>query len=69
MQCNIDRRGRWFRAICGTAMLISGVFGAFQPGWSNLLFGIGLAAAGLFVLFEAAKGWCVARALGFRTPI
>lgn len=28
-----------------------------------------LAAAGLFSLFEANRGWCAARALGFKTKI
>lgn len=27
-----------------------------------------LAAAGAFALYEAARGWCAARALGFKTP-
>lgn len=27
-----------------------------------------LAAAGWFGLYEARRGWCVARAMGFRTP-
>lgn len=27
------------------------------------------AAAGIFGLYEARKGWCAVRAMGFRTPI
>lgn len=30
---------------------------------------IGLLAAGAFGVFEARKGWCAVRALGFKTPV
>jgi hypothetical protein len=30
---------------------------------------VALAGSGVFMLFEAFKGWCVARACGLKTPL
>jgi hypothetical protein len=30
---------------------------------------VALAGSGIFMLFEALKGWCVARACGLKTPL
>ena len=73
MISNIDRKGRLIRAITGVFCLILGVV-VVSYGWNEsptfrwTVGGI-LVLAGLFQLFEAQKGWCVMRALGFRTPI
>jgi hypothetical protein len=74
LQRNIDTRGRIARGATGVACLaiaaaIAG--GASQPRsaalhWTCI---IALMAAGLFQVFEAAVGWCVARACGLRTPL
>lgn len=73
MITNIDRKGRIARAMTGVICLIlSGVVAAY--GWNEgpmirwTVSGI-LAVAGLFQLYEAWKGWCVMRALGYRTPM
>jgi len=72
--CNIDLRGRRYRYRIGFALLALGVvvyalgvgyFGGALPR----LIAIVLAAAGLFSIFEANRGWCAARALGFKTKI
>jgi len=75
MQCNIDARGRRLRLIsgilCGTiggALIILAL--VRDPwSWRLLLGGVGLLALGLFQVFEARKGWCIVRALGFKTPV
>ena len=75
MQCNIDAKGKAVRlvyglamlgaAAIGTALLITGVIAG---GW--LWVGvIALALLGGFGVFEARAGWCVVRAMGFKTPV
>lgn len=64
LTCNIDKKGRVARAISGVLTLAVAV-----PCWVYLdpLLAVLFVLAGLFQLFEAAKGWCVMRAMGFRT--
>ncbi len=73
LACNIDRRGRIVRAVSGLVCLALGVavllLGGWLPGWLRWGGGALLAALGAFQLFEARKGWCAVRALGYRTPI
>jgi hypothetical protein len=74
MQCNIDARGRALRRNSGIACCVAGVAAAVRAIWSSyrvplLVVGAILILAGLFQLFEARKGWCALRAMGFRTPI
>jgi hypothetical protein len=61
---NIGAPGRVARGICGVATLAA--------AWSfreNPAGGVTLALGGLFMLFEAFRGWCVARACGLKTPM
>ena len=74
MQCNIDNRGRQARMITGAITAAVGVglvmaarLGALPP-WA-LWAGVGCLAGGAFSIFEGVKGWCVVRALGFKTPM
>jgi len=75
MQCNIDQRGRTARALWGIVMVLlaAGWIAAWLysgfGGWWSLIGAALLAATGLFSLYEAKKGWCVMRAMGFRTPM
>jgi hypothetical protein len=62
---NIDHRGRLVRGACALALLIGAGFGFFASVWLGLV----LAAAGLFALFEALRGWCVLRACGLKTRL
>jgi hypothetical protein len=62
-QPNIGKTGRILRGLIGVALLGSAV-AAWQVQW---LAGVGLAAGGVFCLFEALRGWCAARACGLRT--
>jgi hypothetical protein len=74
LTCNIDRSGRWARGISGAAFLIVAALvlldalsvGAPAVRWTV---GLVLAAIGAFQVFEAWTGWCIMRALGFRTPM
>jgi hypothetical protein len=75
MQCNIDKRGRRARAIWGIVMLLVAVAVAVCGatgvviGWWVWVIAAVLVVAGLFGLYEARKGWCMMRAMGFRTPM
>ncbi len=75
MQCNIDAKGKAIRLVCGLATVVAGVVllilaatGVLTPWWVWL---IALAAlgGGAFQVFEGWSGWCVIRAMGFRTPV
>lgn len=63
-QPNITTTGRILRGVFGVLLLVAAVY----------LYGVNLAAcaaaavAGVFCLFEAFRGWCVARACGLKTP-
>ena len=64
--CNIGTRGRWIRGTGGLICLGSAIalwFGIDERFWS-----IGLFLAGIFMIYEAARGWCAIRALGIKTP-
>ena len=62
---NIDHRGRIARGVIGSLCLIAGiVIVDFQ-----LIVGLVFVVAGLFALFEAVRGWCLARACGLKTKV
>ena len=62
---NINHRGRIARGVIGTICLIGGIITVDYAFWLGLV----LVAAGLFAIYEAMSGWCVARACGIRTKI
>jgi len=62
---NISNRGRLVRGLCALALLVGAGFGSCESEW----LGVALAAVGVFVLFEALRGWCVLRACGIKTRI
>lgn len=61
---NIEMRGRIARAVCGL-LCLSGAF--FLK--DHTVTAVACAGSGLFMLFEAVRGWCVARACGLKTPM
>ena len=71
LACNIDPYGRTLRYRIGFTLLALGVLGAALAARVGskvgLVLGGLLVAGGLFSLFEANRGWCAARALGFKT--
>jgi hypothetical protein len=62
---NIKRQGRIARGVIGTLCLIAGIILVDFYFWLGLVF----VAAGLFAIYEALRGWCLARACGIRTKI
>jgi hypothetical protein len=74
LTCNIDRSGRWARGISGALFLAIAAFvlwGGLSIGgpWVRWTVGVVAAILGVFQIFEAVAGWCVIRALGFKTPM
>ena len=75
MQCNIDAKGKAVRLIYGLLMIAAGLLvaaltlAAVLTGWWWWLAAVGLIGAGAFGVFEARAGWCVMRAMGFKTPV
>jgi hypothetical protein len=62
---NIKRQGRIARGVIGPRCLITGIILVDVRLWLGLIFVV----AGLFALFEALRGWCLARACGIKTKI
>ena len=74
LECNIDARGKAVRLRLG----IIGVLSSLGLAAACLLISApdlawivptGAFIGGAFAIFEGRTGWCVVRALGFRTPI
>jgi hypothetical protein len=69
--CNIDRRGRWIRGLLGVfALALAGGALFWSEGRGTVYRGAAavLAVAGAFGVYEACRGWCIARGMGFKTP-
>ena len=69
---NIDERGRRYRGIAGSVCVGAaiGVALTCRP-WSTgcVIAVVSLAVGGLFMIFEARRGWCALRACGIKTPL
>ena len=62
---NIDNKGRLVRGLGALALLVGAGFGFAVSVW----LGIALLASGVFVAFEALRGWCALRACGIRAKL
>jgi hypothetical protein len=62
---NIGRAGRVLRAAFGLACIVAGILLSGHSLWLGMV----LVAGGIFGLFEAARGWCLARACGIKTKL
>ncbi len=62
-QPNIKRQGRIARGVIGALCLIAGIVLVDYNLWLGLVFVV----AGLFAIYEALRGWCLARACGIKT--
>jgi hypothetical protein len=62
---NIGKQGRIARGVIGTLCLIAGIILVDFTLWLGLVFVV----AGLFAIYEALRGWCLARACGVKTKI
>jgi hypothetical protein len=63
LQPNIGSTGRWIRGVLGVMLALVGL-GCL---WVNLWLALLMLVSAALVLFEASRGWCVARACGVRT--
>ena len=73
MTPNIKRNGRIARAITGLLTIGAGV-AFWAVSWPESLVGrwvliVICMMVGLFQLYEAKRGWCIARACGMKTPM
>jgi hypothetical protein len=66
LQRNIDGRGKRVRFISGIGLVIAGTLMLWLWSW---LISTALIVVGAFAIVEALAGWCVLRALGFRTRL
>ena len=62
---NLGKHGRIARGVIGALCLIAGIVLVDFVLWLGLIF----VAAGLFAIYEAVSGWCLARACGIKTKI
>lgn len=62
---NLDHRGRIARGVIGCICLMAGIITVDY----HLATGLALVVAGLFGIFEAVRGWCLARACGLKTKL
>ena len=71
MQCNIDAKGKATRLVIGLAMVIVGATALLVWQLNNLAWWLALACigCGVFAVIEGWSGWCVVRAMGFKTRV
>ncbi|MFA9478029.1 hypothetical protein ACERK3_06930 [Phycisphaerales bacterium AB-hyl4] len=75
MQCNIDARGRSVRLVAGlvtaavSILLIALLLMNLVQGMAWWIVAIAAGLGGAFQIYEGWAGWCVLRAMGWRTPI
>jgi len=62
---NIGNIGRLVRGLGALTLLVGAGFGFCVSVWLGAV----LAVLGVFVLFEALRGWCVMRACGIKTRL
>jgi hypothetical protein len=62
---NIETKGRVVRGLAALVLLLKAIVFFQMSIFLNLI----LPVSGLFVLFEALRGWCAVRACGVRTKI
>ena len=75
MQCNIGAKGKAVRlrlglmALAGALALAAVVLTGFLEGVIWWYAVAATAFGGLFTIWEARAGWCIIRAMGFKTPL
>ena len=62
---NISNTGRLVRGLGAVGLLVGAGFSFFLSAW----LGVALAVSGVFVLFEALRGWYVLRVGGLKTRL
>jgi len=74
LTCNIDARGKLARLLYGLVLCIIGLLVLYFLAWGSgsilrWFLALALLAGGGFAIFEGWSGWCVMRAMGFKTPM
>ena len=74
LTCNINSRGKLVRLIWGLVLIVLGVVmliaWALPRGTAGpWIVTVVCLLLGGFAVFEARAGWCVVRAMGFKTPV
>ena len=75
MECNIDAKGKAARLVAGIATLVLGLvlIGNNASGFTGYEVPMAVILAifdgAAFTIFEAWQGWCVIRAMGFKTRL
>ena len=75
MECNIGAKGKAARlrlglmALAGALALAVVILGGFVEGTIWWYAVAATAFGGLFAIWEARAGWCIVRAMGFKTPL
>lgn len=74
LTCNIDAKGKALRLIIGLVALLGGVLMVALWAWGSgdwVAWAVSAAVViyGAFAIFEGWAGWCIVRAMGFRTPV
>jgi hypothetical protein len=73
--CNIDAKGKRVRLIWGGLCLAAAVALSILTslgvltGWGWWIAASVSAALGALGIWESRRGWCVVRAMGFKTPV
>ena len=62
---NIDNKGRLMRGLMALGLFVGAGFGFTVSVWLGAV----LLASGVFVAFEALRGWCALRACGIKTKL
>ena len=75
-ECNIDARGKFVRLVGGSGSVFAGivallliVVGILPENIFSIGSVVGMFAGGALGIYEGKSGWCIARAMGIRTPI
>ena len=75
MECNIGEKGKAarlklgiFTIICSGLLALTLLLGVLE-GTFLWLAVAGSAFGGAFAIWEARAGWCIVRAMGFKTPL
>lgn len=74
LTCNIDARGKFLRLVYGVILILVAIVltivWAIPTGsaWAWVV-AIACLLGGAFAVFEARAGWCIVRAMGFKTPM
>ena len=75
-ECNIDAKGKFVRLVGGSVSVFAGivallliVVGILPENVITIGSVVGMFAGGALGIYEGKSGWCIARAMGIRTPI